>query len=850
MELLKIFKKNKEKDMKLKELLKEKFLSFKNLLSNNNHVLSIMADLEEKTTGEYIFDMPYIKSNVNGILKGVSETIKYLNALSDGKYLELNKILEKIQSQIEQKLLTKIDIPLKEFTVSLDRLVNFENKTNIAGGKIAHLAELKAIGIPVPEGFVITSYAFLKFMEHNNLIEKINKLIAEVNIYDLENLTNCSFAVKELILNSEIPEEIANSIRISCKEIYEKLGKNCNFSVRSSAILEDTFLSFAGQYSSFLNVPEELIPEKYKEVVASLFNRRAIFYYKTKGFSESEMVMAVGILSMIDSKAGGVIYSKDPNNPESSNIIISAVKGLGKLVVDGSVTPETFIVKSEPKLKILKKFPGKQEKMLVCDREKDIKEIPLNKLEDQFSITDEEILALAELALKIENYYDEAQDIEWAIDKKGNIYILQARPLKILEKEKEIILPTRIKNYKILIESGVPGYKGIAYGKAFVLKDDSQLKDFPDGWILVAPHSDPRYVLIMNKASAIITDVGSPTSHMSCVAKEYEIPTILDTKIATKAIPHGKEITVDAFNCVVYEGKVEELLEKAQKLKRSKKSIKNLTIYKKLEEILKFIIPLNLTDPSSPDFKLENCKTLHDILRFAHEMAMREMFTIWEKYDSEFLAIPLQADIPISILILDLGGGLKNGEIKRATLEDIVSIPFRAILEGMKNVKWPEPRPVDASGFLGMVVHTASIPENELMEMGKKSFCIIAKEYMNFSIRLGYHFSLVESYVSENVDDNYIKFFFKGGGAALDRRLRRVWMISEILKILNFSVEVKNDVIDALLMGYDTESIKKRLKILGKLTGYTKQLDMALFHDTVAEMYLKDFIKLHIQNEL
>lgn len=850
MELLKIFKKNKVKEMKLKDLLKEKFLCFKNLLSNNNLVLSIMADLEEKTTGEYIFDMAYIKSNINEIFKGVSETIRYLNALSDEKYLKLHEIFEKIQNQIEQKLISKIEIPTKKFTISLDELINLENKVNIAGGKVAHLAELKSIGIPVPEGFVITSYAFLKFMEHNNLTEKINKIIAEVNIYDLENLTNCSLTIKDLILDSDIPEEIKNSIKSSCEEIYKKLTVKCNFSVRSSAILEDTFLSFAGQYSSFLNVPENSIFEKYKEVLASLFNRRAIFYYKTKGFSENEMVMAVGIFSMIDAKAGGVIYSRDPNNPESSNIIISAVKGLGKLVVDGTVTPETFIIERQPELKIIKKFPGKQKTMLVCDEKKDIKEIPIIESDNRFSITDEEILALANLTLKIEKYYDEPQDIEWAIDKNGNIYILQSRPLKILEKKEKIILPTRIKNYQILIESGISGYKGIAYGKAFVLKDDSQLKDFPNGWILVAPHSNPRYVLIMNKAAAIVTDVGSPTSHMSCVAKEYEIPTILNTKIATKVIPHGKEITVDAFNCVVYEGKVEELIEKAQKLKKSKKSIKDLTIYKKLEEILKFIIPLNLTDPSSPDFTIENCKTLHDILRFAHEMAMREMFTIWEKYDTEILAIPLQADIPISILILDLGGGLKDGNIKKAGLEDIVSIPFTAILEGMKSVKWPEPRPVDAGGFLGMIVHTVSIPEEELMEMGKKSFCIIAKDYMNFSIRLGYHFSLIESYVSENVDDNYIKFFFKGGGASLDRRLRRVWMISEILKALNFSVEIKNDVIDALLIGDDTELIKKKLKILGKLTGYTKQLDMALFHDTVAEMYLKDFIKLHIKNEL
>lgn len=231
----------------------------------------------------------------------------------------------------------------------------------------------------------------------------------------------------------------------------------------------------------------------------------------------------------------------------------------------------------------------------------------------------------------------------------------------------------------------------------------------------------------MNKASAILTDLGSSTSHMACVAKEYKIPTILNTEIATKVISHGKEITVDAFNCVVYEGKVEELLEKAQKLEKERKSIKNLPIYKKLEEILKFIVPLNLTNPSSSDFIPENCQTFHDILRFAHEKAMHEMFRMWDKYNSEILAIPLQANLPIGILILDLGGGLRDINLKKATLEDITSIPFKAILDGMISIKWPEPRPVDMGGFLGMVVHTVSIPEDELIEMGKKVFVLSLK---------------------------------------------------------------------------------------------------------------------------
>lgn len=848
--ILNFFKSKREKEMtELKNRLREKYLYFKEILANNNQTLSVMSDIEEKLSESYLFDRAYVNKSIEKILTGTLKTVEFLNKLSENKYMNLKQRYELIRNKIEEVLAFKIEIPTDRYILFFEELNEFckEERIHIGGGKVAHLAELKSIGIPVPEGFVVTSFAFLKFLEYNNLKERIQEKLKTLQVEDLEALSRASLEIREMVLNSSLPKELEESMLNSCQKLYERLGKKCNFAVRSSAIFEDTFLSFAGQYASFLNVPEKDVPLKYKEVIASLFSRRAIFYYKTRGLPESEMLMAVGILSMIEARAGGVIYSIDPENPESDNIIISAVKGLGKLVVDGVVVPDSFIIK-RGNLSLVEKIIGKQDKMLICELKGDLKEIEITH-RNLFSITEDEAIKLAEIAIKIENYYQEPQDIEWAIDKDGKIFVLQSRPLKTAEKEEiTLTLPTRIKNYNILIEKGIPCHKGIGYGKAFILKDDSQLKDFPEGWVLVAPYSDPRYVLIMNKASAIITDVGSPTSHMGCLAKEFKIPSIVNTEIATKVIPHGIEITVDAINCVVYEGKVEELIKKVEKFEKKRKKTENIFVYKLLKEVLKYVTPLNLVNPSSPDFVPENCQTLHDILRFAHEMAMHEMFNLWSKYEGEPLAIPLQISIPIGILVLDLDGGLKEGEYKVATFDDITSIPFKAILRGMLSVKWPETRPVDIGGFFSMVAHTASVPEDELIEMGKKSFCIITKDYMNFSIRLGYHFSLVESYIGEVPDDNYIRFFFKGGGAAIDRRLRRVWLISEILKLLNFNVKTKHDLIDALLIGYNSEQIEKRLERLGKLTGYTKQLDMVLFNDTIAEIYLNDFINLYLKD--
>ncbi len=834
-----------EEKRKIKELFREKYSYFQRVLQSNNHVLSLMADIEEKLSGEYLFDSAYIEKTVKSISDGVEDIIKNINFLSDNKYQILEKIYKEICEKIEKILTRRIEIPEIDYVISIEKLT--KDSLNIAGGKIAHLAELRnELKVNTPEGFVITSFAFIKFLETANLKDKISEIINSIDINKIEDLEKGSKEIQELIINAEIPTEIENAIKIAYQELCNKIDKKCNVSIRSSAIHEDSDFSFAGQYSSYLNVPEHLIPYYYKKVVASLFNKRAIFYYKTKGFSEAEMAMAVGVLRMVNAKAGGVIYSKNPNDPERENIIISAIRGIGKLIVDGTVTPETYVISRFPEMKILEKMPGKQKKMLICKEEGDLEEIPLPDRSSQFALNEKEIIYLANTALQVENYYGSPQDIEWAIDEDGTIFILQARPLRITEKraESKVVLPTRIKGYNILLEGGVTACRGVGYGKAFVLQHEEELQNFPEGAVLVAKHTDPKYVVVMNKASAIITDVGSPTGHMASLSREYNVPTLIDVERATKIIKNGQEITVDATHCVIYEGKVDELIEAHKKVKEP---FKDTILFKTLEKVVKHIVPLTLIDPTSPDFKPENCKTFHDITRFCHEMVMHEMFTMWDKYDSEHHAVPLLAGIPIGILILDIEGGLKEG-VKKATPEDILSIPFKAILKGMTCMEWPGPPPVDTRGFLQMIAHTASIPEEQLRETAKKSFCVLTKNYMNFSIRLGYHFSQIEAYAGENINDNYIKFFLKGGGAAADRRLRRIWMTSEILKKMGFRVKIKEDITDAIITKYSTPEIEKRLEILGRLTAYTKQLDMVLFNDIVAQMYKEEFINKYVKD--
>jgi len=844
----KLFKKSSEEkvqDNTVKEFMKVRYQAFQNLLSTNNQVLELMADMEEKFSGEYLFDIHYIKTNVRLIGYEVSKIIGSLNVLSNNKYSQFSAIHTNINQEVEKILEYKMEIPVSDLTIPLENLSG--ETVGIAGGKIAHLGEVKSrVNLPTPDGFVISAYAFVKFMDHNRLIEKISERMSSLNIENLEELNKFSKAVFHMIITSDIPADLQEAVENAYAKLCKKAGGKTMLSVRSSAIREDSEFSFAGQYATFLNVPGDAILQKYKEVVASLFTPRAIFYSKTKGFSEGEMVMAVGVLNMVDAIAGGVMYSKDPNDSSTDHILINAVHGLGVWVVDGTVTPDTYTVSRHPEGTILDKRISVQEKMLVNGKAGILEEVivPEDKRGKQ-CLTDEHIKILAKYALTLENYYGSPQDIEWAVGSDRKIYILQSRPLRIvMNTTSGACLPTRFEGYNILLDKGVIACKGVGFGKAFILKDDEELKEFPEGAVLIAKHTSPKFVTIMNKASAIITDVGSATGHMASLSREYQIPTILDTEVSTSIIKHGQEITVDALNCNIYEGQVPELLEYAR---NKKEPFKETHLFKTLEKVLKWVVPLNLTDPESETFKPEYCKTYHDITRFAHEASMKEMFNLGEDKDIEDThTVDLLAGIPVGVHLLNIDGGVKEN-IKKATFEDILSIPFIALLNGMKSMRWPGPPPVDAKGFMGMLAHSASVPEEQLKETAKKSFAVISKNYVNFSIRLGYHFSMIEAYAGEKINDNYIKFFFKGGGAAVDRRLRRVRLIKEILKEMGFRVSIKEDVMDAILTKYKQSTIEDKLIVMGKLTAYTKQLDMAMFNDAVTDMYVEQFVKEHIK---
>lgn len=824
---------------------RERFSAFRNLLDHNNAALAAMADLGEKLTGEYLFDRRYVETKTLEVAGHVGAMIDNLNIVCHNRYKQLvgrhAEITEGIARIVGRRLALsdeRLVIPLTELTKeSADRV----------GGKMANLGELQGkAGVPVPQGFAITAYAFQCFLAHNDLSQKISALLDAVQVNDLASLEAASTAIQDMVRAAELPESLSREIGDAYRSVEKSIGRPVRVSVRSSALQEDGEFSFAGQYSTILNVEGSDIALRYKDVVASLFNQRALFYWKTKGFQEFDMAMPVGVLRMIEAKAGGVMYSRDPNNPKNDAVLISAVHGLGVSVVDGTVSPETHLFSRATATHTTVQSSAGQQAASVCTPEGGIATRPLTPEESgQPCINAAQIAQLAGFADRLEKHYDCPQDIEWAVDADDTIVLLQSRPLHILAREPKKAVPTRIPGHEIKLERGVIACKGIGFGPVHFVRLDEDLQTFPDGGVLIAKHTSTKFVTVMDRASAIITDVGATTGHMASLAREYQVPTILDTEIATATLKQGELVTVDAVNCNVYAGTVEALREFADP---KEDPFKSTQLFRSLEKALKLIAPLNLIDPAAPEFRPESCKTLHDITRFSHEMAVRELFNIEHISADDVGSQKLVAAIPTDIWVLDLGGAIE-GSPKHLNIEHMRCIPFQALFKGLTSMRWPEAKQFDVSGFMGAIAHTATTSEEQLRRAAEKSFAILTDEYMTFAIRLGYHLSTIEAFAGESINDNYIRFFFKGGGAAIDRRLRRVRLIAEILKHMDFNVKTTDDVVEASLMKYKKQTIEEKLEIMGKFTVFTKQLDMVMYNDAITDGYIKQFIKQHISKK-
>jgi pyruvate,water dikinase len=838
---------------KVGRIFRFRYTCFKDLLASNSELLHVITKFEERLNGKQVFGMSTIRAIATRSVFHTLRMVKSLDDLSGHKYPRLFDVVNKINTAIKEELGKRKELSVTDWVLSYSK-VNRE-MIDWVGGKNANLGELTTrTDVPVPEGFAITTRAYDFFLQQNDLIDEINRKRRDLKPEDPNTIDAVSESIQRLIISAVVPEELSTAIMdaysVMTQRIRDRDPKKVDFpriSLRSSAIGEDSDLSFAGQYVSILNVPHDRIIETYKYILAGLYTPRAISYRLNKGMRDEDVSMSVGCVEMVDSLASGVMYSVNPVDLLNDNVIINAVWGLGPYAVEGIITPDTYILEKNPPFKILETSVAHKPVQLIAQPEGGLTEIAVNNdRQDLACLSPDQAAELASYALKLEQHYQYAQDIEWAVDISGKILLLQARPLHRTgsNEEDSKSLPI-IDGYPILVEGAVPAFRGIGVGPAYHVNSDEDLLNFPDGAILIAKHSTPQFVIAMPKAQAIVTDAGSVTGHMASLAREFGVPSLLGAQTATTKIPPGSEITVDAYSGRVYEGKVPELMT----IKRTRESaIQDTPVYETMRRIADWIVPLHLVDPKAANFAPEYCKTLHDVMRLVHELSYREMFRTSDLLsDTQGAgALKLVAPIPLDLHIIDLGGGVVEGSefFGRVRVDQISSVPFKALLKGMllEELRDRRPRPIDLGGFLSVMREQMLAPNNMAERFGDRSYAIISDKYVNFSSRIGYHYSVLDSYCGETVNKNYITFSFKGGAADHVRRNRRARAIGTIFKALDFSVDVQEDRIDARFYKYEMPVIEQRLDIIGRLLQFTRQMDMLMRSESSVELIAKNFL--------
>ncbi|WP_299700334.1 phosphoenolpyruvate synthase [uncultured Pontibacter sp.] len=523
--------------------------------------------------------------------------------------------------------------------IKLFKDISYKDLSKV-GGKNASLGEmynqLNPEGIRVPDGYATTSEAYWHFLEENDLKARLTDILASLDTNDFHNLTEVGKQARELILNARFPEEIRQEIEKGYTYLKSEYGDEISLAVRSSATAEDLpTASFAGQLETYLNVSG--LNNLYKAChhsYASLFTDRAIKYRVDNEFEHMQVALSVGVQTMVrsDKACSGVMFTLDPDTGFENAVVISGSWGLGENIVQGAVNTDEFVVfktmldKAKQPI-ISRKLGSKAKTMVYAEKSDGELQSPTDAIvnldtpeeqQEQFVLTDEEVVHLAKWGKRIEEHYDQPMDIEWAKDGiSGDLFIVQARPETVQSQHKNEAFFTEytLKEEGKVLSSGIGLSNRIVSGIARVLHSPSESGKLQEGEVLVTRKTDPDWDPILKKASAIITEQGGRTSHAAIVAREVGAVAVLGTNDATKTIQDGQEVTVSTAGGetgYVYEGKLAWDEKKTDMSKLGKPKTKAMLILGDPEQAFKYsFLPNDGVGLMRMEFIINNSIQIH-----------------------------------------------------------------------------------------------------------------------------------------------------------------------------------------------------------------------------------------------
>jgi len=883
--------------------LKGRYHAFRIFLENNGRALELIVSIDGQLIRQKAGEL---RHTTEELLSITCELVDGLNLLSEDRYTGLYGLHGSMAARIREQLDLLETRPAAHSPACVVLSHPDAADASLFGKKAATLARLRQLSLPVPDGFICSTSVCSGFIDEAGLAGKIRERLKKVE-NNLEDLTVAANRIREMILQTPLPAGIQTML----EEAYARLAQDNQhaltdngvlaISVRSSGVSEDgDEFSFAGQYTSVLNVQgRAALFDAYREVIASAFSARAISYRSNAGMSPLEFDLAVLCQVMFAPSCAGVLFTRDPSQPDSGRMLISAVPGLGTSAVGGSVPADLYYPpRVEP---VCVPFMGVREyhshdqsdaavhaeKLLegaIISR-KTVREVQVAggglRIEDVPEEEAEQPLLpvavleeLTRLGEIIESLERRVQDVEWAWSPAGGISILQARPLHLAgsSEGRRIRLPS----VAAPLVTGTCASSGKAIGQVRIVHSGAELRQFRELLvndpevpppILILPQSIVDAAYLLKECSGVVIDVGNPTDHLSCVAREYGIPMITGAETAISCLQDGQWVIVDADNGLVFKApeSVRKLpdpnrpaAEKGRKrlqidVEKMKDNRREENISPERKLFRELVVPLNLTDAFGPTFSPRECRSIHDIIRYTHEMAVLSMFNAGDMVMEHAgnLLHPLEIGIPFMFLVIDVGGGTR---IRRSSkirdhlfaqaplgMDDILSIPLRALCEGLTTpgLNWHSGPDVEAiSGIFSRTMFDS----RGARPAGSFNYALTARDYLNLNARLEFHFAMLDAVCGRDTHANYIRFRFKGGGASQERSHRRAVFLQHVLEENAFYTSVVGDLVTASLTGASKEVVYKRLVMLGRLFGFSRFLDGVMTNDEMPLALARQFL--------
>lgn len=773
-------------------LIQKKYSAFEHLRTRDVRSLELISQLEEIRQRNLPCDIEYIKDLFFRLNSEIRELTASLSAFHPVRYALLDNYRRKYAFYARLALVEEDPPTDPPYAKSLGTHQDEE----LAGGKGSTLSYIRSqLHLPTPRGLVITTRAFGRFLQDNNLREWINSQLARLGPDAEQEYGEVSRNIQARIMQTEMPDEITQAVWAVLEA--ENL-ESASLAVRSSAVAEDRLASFAGQYESLLHVPARDWVQAYKSVLASKYSAHALYYRVHQGYTDQQTSMAVIIMPMLEAAVSGILYTRREDDHACMDTYM--VRGSGQELAAGSKYQAWAALRTKGQT-----WEAETSGEVLVDAD------ALDRLYQAGQILDQT--------------FGSAQDVEWVLDTAGRLFIVQSRPLHFYTPQ---VAPVSQTYTAPVLGQGQWVSSGQVSGTAYWLQDDKDWFEVPAGCILVVKTLPPELTPVLNQAGGVLAEQGSPACHFASVAREAQIPVLCNVS-GLQDIAQGTSLSVDADQGLVLAGAIFQGQRK-EPPHFSQSSPPTSEVQRRLERALPFLAALHLRDPNADDFSIQGCKSLHDIVRFGHESGVREMFSLVGRRGlNRFGAKRLESGLPLVLHVLDVGQGLipEARGAKVVRVDQIQSRPLLGLWAGLSApaVQWdPNILHYDWDAYYKSTSTFTAVEKSTQFS----SYAILARDYVHAMLRFGYHFAVVDAVVCTNVEHNYLQFSFKGGGGNDVQRQHRLQIIASILEHFDFRSRLRADMLEAWFERQDQDACNKNLQVLGFVLGKTVLLDMRL----------------------